>query len=102
MIVEEKGRSVYEEYIIKNIFSAEFIFNNINHNKTIGVIDEDEHQGIVTIAEPIGVICVITPVTNPTSTTMFKALISIKTDNPIIFAFHPSAQKCSSQPAQVI
>lgn len=102
LAVEETGRGVYEDKIIKNIFATEYIFNSIKHNKTIGVIAEDEHQEIVTIAEPIGVICGITPVTNPTSTTMFKALISIKTGNPIIFAFHPSAQKSSSQAAQVL
>jgi len=102
LAVEETGRGVYEDKIIKNIFSTEYVFNSIKHNKTIGVIDEDEHQGIVTIAEPIGVICGITPVTNPTSTTMFKALISIKTGNPIIFAFHPGAQKSCSQAAKVL
>lgn len=102
LAVEETGRGVYEDKIIKNIFSTEYIFNSIKYNKTVGIINEDEHQGISTIAEPIGVICGITPVTNPTSTTMFKALISIKTGNPIIFAFHPAAQKSSSQAAQVL
>lgn len=102
LAVEETGRGIYEDKIIKNIFSTEYILNNIKHNKTIGVIDEDDHQGMVTIAEPIGVICGITPVTNPTSTTMFKALIAIKAGNPIIFGFHPSAQKSSSQAAKVL
>lgn len=102
LAVEETGRGVYEDKIIKNIFATEYIYNNIKHNKTVGIIDKNEHEGIMTIAEPIGVICGITPVTNPTSTTMFKALIAIKTGNPIIFAFHPSAQKCSSQAAKVL
>lgn len=102
LAVEETGRGVYEDKIIKNIFATEYINNSIKHNKTIGVIDNNEHEGIVTIAEPIGVICGITPVTNPTSTTMFKALIAIKTGNPIIFAFHPAAQKCSRQAAKVL
>src|SRR5690625_3792231 len=102
LAIEETKRGVYEDKIIKNIFATEYIHNNIKYNKTVGVIEENELDGIVSIAEPVGVVCGITPVTNPTSTTMFKALIAIKTRNPIIFAFHPSAQKCSSQAAKVV
>lgn len=102
LAIEETERGVYEDKIIKNIFATEYIHNNIKYNKTVGVIEENEHDGIVSIAEPVGVVCGITPVTNPTSTTMFKALIAIKTRNPIVFAFHPSAQKCSSQAAKVV
>jgi acetaldehyde dehydrogenase/alcohol dehydrogenase len=102
LAIEETGRGVYEDKIIKNIFSTEYVYHNIKYDRTIGVIDENEHEGIVTIAEPIGVIAGVTPVTNPTSTTMFKSLISIKTGNPIIFAFHPSAQKCSSEAARIL
>src|SRR5699024_11484336 len=102
LAIEETGRGVYEDKIIKNMFATEYIYHNIKYNKTVGVISESKQEGMVDIAEPIGVICGITPVTNPTSTTMFKALISIKTGNPIIFAFHPSAQKSSSQAAQVL
>ncbi|MBB5174681.1 acetaldehyde dehydrogenase/alcohol dehydrogenase [Texcoconibacillus texcoconensis] len=100
--VEETGRGVYEDKIIKNIFATEYIYNSIKHDRTVGVIHEDEHEGIVEIAEPVGVIAGVTPVTNPTSTTMFKALISIKTRNPIIFAFHPGAQKSSREAAKVL
>ncbi|WP_318502799.1 bifunctional acetaldehyde-CoA/alcohol dehydrogenase [Bacillus sp. T3] len=102
LAVEETGRGVYEDKIIKNIFATEYIFNNIKENKTVGYIHENEHAGTYSIAEPIGVIAGVTPITNPTSTTMFKAIISIKTRNPIIFAFHPSAQKCSSEAARVL
>lgn len=102
LAIEETNRGVYEDKIIKNIFATEYIYHNIKYDKTVGIIEENEHDDVVSIAEPVGVICGITPVTNPTSTTMFKALISIKTRNPIIFAFHPSAQKCSSQAAQVL
>src|SRR5690625_2122812 len=102
LAVQETERGVYEDKITKNIFATEYIHNNIKYNKTVGVIEENEHDGIVSIADPVGVVCGITPVTNPTSTTMFKSLISIKTRNPIIFAFHPSAQKCSSQAAKVV
>lgn len=102
LAIEETKRGVYEDKIIKNIFATEYVYHNIKNNKTVGIIAENEHEGIVQIAEPVGVIAGVTPVTNPTSTTMFKALISIKTRNPIIFAFHPSAQKCSSAAAKVL
>ncbi|RSK27743.1 bifunctional acetaldehyde-CoA/alcohol dehydrogenase [Bacillus sp. HMF5848] len=102
MAVEETGRGVYEDKIIKNIFSTEYIYHNIKNNKTVGIIYENEQEGIMEVAEPVGVVAGVTPVTNPTSTTMFKALIAIKTRNPIIFAFHPSAQKCSSEAARTL
>lgn len=102
LAVEETGRGVYEDKIIKNIFATEYVYHNIKYDKTIGVISEDEKEGMIEIAEPIGVIAGVTPVTNPTSTTLFKSIISIKTGNPIIFAFHPSAQKCSSEAARVV
>ena len=102
LAVEETGRGVYEDKITKNIFATEYVYHNIKYDKTIGVISEDEQEGMIEIAEPIGVIAGVTPVTNPTSTTLFKSIISIKTGNPIIFAFHPSAQKCSSEAARVV
>jgi len=102
LAVEETGRGVYEDKIIKNIFATEYVYHNIKYDKTIGVISEDEQEGMIEIAEPIGVIAGVTPVTNPTSTTLFKSIISIKTGNPIIFAFHPSAQKCSSEAARIV
>lgn len=102
LAIEETKRGVYEDKIIKNIFATEYIYHNIKYDKTVGVIRENEQEGVIEIAEPVGVIAGVTPVTNPTSTTMFKALISIKTRNPIIFAFHPSAQKCSSEAARIL
>ncbi|MFB9762464.1 bifunctional acetaldehyde-CoA/alcohol dehydrogenase [Ectobacillus funiculus] len=102
LAVEETGRGIYEDKITKNIFATEYIWHSIKHNKTVGIIYEDEQAGIIEIAEPVGVVAGVTPVTNPTSTTMFKALIAIKTRNPIIFAFHPSAQRCSAQAARVL
>ncbi|CQR48362.1 Aldehyde-alcohol dehydrogenase [Paraliobacillus sp. PM-2] len=102
LAVEETGRGVYEDKIIKNIFATEYVYHNVKYDKTIGVISDNEHEGMVEIAEPIGVVAGVTPVTNPTSTTLFKSIISIKTGNPIIFAFHPSAQKCSSAAAKVV
>ncbi|MDN6385683.1 MAG: bifunctional acetaldehyde-CoA/alcohol dehydrogenase [Alkalibacterium sp.] len=102
MAIEETGRGVYEDKIIKNLFATEYIYHSIKDNKTIGVINENVHNGTVEIAEPIGVVAGVTPVTNPTSTTIFKSIISIKTGNPIIFAFHPSAQKSSAAAAKAI
>jgi acetaldehyde dehydrogenase/alcohol dehydrogenase len=102
LAVEETKRGVYEDKIIKNMFATEYVYHNIKYDKTVGIINENELEGMIEIAEPVGVIAGVTPVTNPTSTTMFKSLISIKTRNPIIFAFHPSAQKSSSQAAKVL
>ena len=100
LAVEETGRGIYEDKCIKNIFATEYIWHSIKYDKTVGVIYEDEQAGVMDIAEPVGIVAGVTPVTNPTSTTMFKALISIKTRNPIIFAFHPSAQQSSMKAAQ--
>ncbi|SEK26521.1 acetaldehyde dehydrogenase / alcohol dehydrogenase [Carnobacterium iners] len=102
MAVEETGRGIYEDKCIKNMFATESIWNTIKHDKTAGIISDDEQSQIIEVATPVGIVCGVTPVTNPTSTTLFKALISIKTRNPIIFAFHPSAQKCSEAAAQVV
>ncbi|WP_062353132.1 bifunctional acetaldehyde-CoA/alcohol dehydrogenase [Bacillus kwashiorkori] len=99
---EETNRGVYEDKIIKNLFATEYIYHSIKYDQTVGIINDNDEEGIVEIAEPVGVIAGVTPVTNPTSTTMFKSLISIKTRNPIIFAFHPSAQKSSSEAAKVL
>ncbi|WP_125606477.1 bifunctional acetaldehyde-CoA/alcohol dehydrogenase [Lapidilactobacillus bayanensis] len=96
MAVEETGRGVYEDKAVKNMFATEEIWNSIKNNKTVGVIERDEDHKLVKIAEPLGVLAGVTPTTNPTSTTMMNALIAIKTRNPIIFAFHPAAQKSSA------
>lgn len=88
MAYEETGRGVMEDKVIKNIFSTEYIWHSIKKQKTVGVIDENEMEGYVEVAEPVGVVAGVTPVTNPTSTTMFKSLICAKTRNPIIFGFH--------------
>ena len=102
MAVEETGRGIYEDKITKNMFATEYIYHNIKYDKTVGVISENEEEGYEEIAEPIGIIAGVTPVTNPTSTTMFKSLIAAKTRNVIIFGFHPSAQKCSVEAATIL
>ena len=100
--IEETKRGVFEDKATKNLYACEYVVNNMRHLKTVGVISEDPVTGIIEVADPVGVVCGITPVTNPTSTVLFKCLISLKTRNPIIFAFHPSAQNCSKKAAQVM
>ena len=100
--VRETGRGVFEDKAVKNIFACEHVTNSMADLKTVGVIHRDELNGITEIAEPVGVICGVTPVTNPTSTAIFKSLIALKTRNPIIFAFHPAAQASSVAAARVV
>ncbi len=100
--VEETGRGVFEDKAVKNLFACEHVTNSMAGLRTVGVVSRDELNGITEIAEPVGVVCAMTPVTNPTSTTVFKALIALKTRNPIVFAFHPSAQNCSAEAARTV
>ena len=93
LAVDETKRGVFEDKATKNLFAVEYVINHMRHLKTVGVISEDDVKGITEIADPVGVVCGITPVTNPTATTIFKSLIALKTRNPIIFAFHPNAQQ---------
>ena len=102
MAVEETGRGIFEDKVTKNIFSTEYIYHSIKYDKTVGIIEDSDDEAYMVVAEPVGVVAGVTPVTNPTSTTMFKAIISLKTRNPIIFGFHPSAQKCSTEAARIV
>lgn len=102
LAVDETGRGFFEDKATKNLFAVEYVINNIRHLKTVGVISDNDVTGIKEVAEPVGVICGITPVTNPTSTVIFKSIISLKTRNPIIFAFHPHAQKSSREAAKIV
>ncbi|ABR73965.1 bifunctional acetaldehyde-CoA/alcohol dehydrogenase [Actinobacillus succinogenes] len=100
--LEETGRGVFEDKATKNLFACEHVVNKMRHWKTAGIISDDDVTGITEIADPVGVICGITPTTNPTSTTIFKSLIALKTRNPIVFAFHPSAQQSSAHAARIV
>ncbi|RUS46601.1 bifunctional acetaldehyde-CoA/alcohol dehydrogenase [Cohnella sp. AR92] len=102
MAVLETGRGVYEDKITKNLFATEYIYHSIKYSKTVGIIEDNPYESYQEVAEPVGIIAGVTPVTNPTSTTMFKSLIAAKTRNPIIFAFHPSAQRSSSEAARTL
>jgi len=102
MAIEETGMGVLEDKIIKNHFASEYIYNKHKNFKTCGVIKEDATNGIKIVAEPLGVLAGIIPVTNPTSTAIFKALIALKTRNAIIFSPHPGATKCTIAAAKVV
>ena len=102
MAVEETGRGIYEDKITKNMFATEYIYHSIKYEKTVGIINENDEDDYVEIAEPVGIIAGVTPVTNPTSTTMFKSIIAAKTRNVIVFGFHPSAQNCSVRAAEIL
>ena len=102
LAVEETRRGVFEDKAVKNIFACEHVTNSMANLKTVGIIGRDDLNGIVEIAEPVGVVAGITPVTNPTSTAIFKSLIALKTRNPIIFGFHPAAQQSSVAAAKIV
>ncbi|GAM65846.1 alcohol dehydrogenase [Vibrio ishigakensis] len=100
--VEESGMGIVEDKVIKNHFASEFIYNKYKDEKTCGVLEEDDNLGTMTIAEPVGIICGIVPTTNPTSTAIFKSLISLKTRNGIIFSPHPRAKNSTNDAAKLV
>lgn len=102
LAVQETGMGIVEDKVIKNHFASEYIYNKYKHEKTCGVIERDESFGYERIAEPVGLLAGIVPVTNPTSTTIFKALITLKTRNGIIFSPHPRAKQCTIAAAKVV
>lgn len=102
LAVEETKRGIYEDKIIKNMFASEYVYHSIKYDKTVGIIEKNEEDDYSLIADPVGIIAGVTPVTNPTSTVMFKSLISAKTRNVIVFGFHPSAQNCSVKTAEIL
>ncbi len=102
MAVEETGMGVVEDKVIKNHFASEYIYNKYKDTKTCGEIERDEAFGIVKVAEPVGLIAGIIPTTNPTSTTIFKSLLALKTRNGIIFSPHPRAKKCTVAAAKLV
>lgn len=102
MAVAETGMGIVEDKVIKNNYAAEYIYNAYKNTKTCGIIEEDKAFGIRKVAEPIGVIAAVIPTTNPTSTAIFKTLISLKTRNGIIISPHPRAKKCTIEAAKVV
>jgi acetaldehyde dehydrogenase/alcohol dehydrogenase len=102
MAVEETGMGVVEDKVIKNHYAAEYIYNAYKNVQTVGVVEEDKAFGVKKILEPIGVICAVIPTTNPTSTAIFKTLISLKTRNGIIISPHPRAKRSTVEAARVV
>lgn len=102
LAVAETGMGIVEDKVIKNHFSAEYIYNSYKDTKTCGVICDDASEGFRQIAEPIGIIAGIIPTTNPTSTAIFKSLLALKTRNAIIFAPHPRAKNCTNEAARIV
>ena len=102
MAVEETGMGIVEDKVIKNHFASEYIYNQYKDTKTCGIIERDVAYGITKMAEPIGIVGAIIPTTNPTSTAAFKALISLKTRNGIIFSPHPRAKNCTIEAAKIV
>ena len=102
MAVAETGMGVVEDKVIKNHYAAEYIYNQYKNTKTCGVLESDPAFGVQKIAEPIGVVAAVIPTTNPTSTAIFKALLSLKTRNGIVISPHPRAKKCTIEAARVV
>ena len=102
MAAKETRMGVLEDKVIKNHFASEYIYNKYKDEKTCGILEEDHTFGTITIAEPVGLICGIVPTTNPTSTAIFKALISLKTRNGIVFSPHPRAKASTTTAAKIV
>lgn len=101
MAAEETQMGKWEDKVKKNVVATQYVYENLKNQKTVGIISENEQMGIVEIAQPIGPILAVTPVTNPTSTTLFKILIALKSRNPIIISPHRRAAKCSIEAARI-
>ena len=102
MAVEETGMGVVEDKIIKNHYAAEYIYNKYRNEKTCGVVEDDPIYGVKKVLEPVGILGAVIPTTNPTSTTIFKTLIALKTRNGIIISPHPRAKKSTIAAAKVV
>ena len=101
MAHEETGMGVWEHKVIKNVLSTQLVYESIKNEKTVGVISSDFRTGITEIAQPLGPILAVIPVTNPTSTVMFKILICLKSRNPIIISSHRGATKCCAEAVRI-
>ncbi|MBZ5548458.1 MAG: bifunctional acetaldehyde-CoA/alcohol dehydrogenase [Acidobacteriia bacterium] len=102
LAIEETKLGVLEDKVIKNMVATEFVYNYVKDKRTVGTIREFPESGLVEVAEPIGVIFSLTPITNPTSTVLFKCIMAIKTRNAVIFSPHPSAWRCCSEAVRIM
>jgi len=102
LAIEETKLGVMEDKVIKNMVASEFVYNYVKDKRTVGVIREFPDRNLREIAEPIGVLFSLTPITNPTSTVLFKCIVAIKTRNAVIFSPHPKAWRCCSEAVKVM
>lgn len=102
LAVEETKMGVLEDKVIKNHYASEYIYNKYKDDKTCGIIEKDEIAGIKKVAEPVGIIAAVIPTTNPTSTTIFKILLALKTRNGIIISPHPRAKESTVKTAKIL
>jgi len=102
LAVEETRLGVMEDKVIKNMVASEFVYDYVKNKRTVGVIREYPERNLMEIAEPVGVLFSITPITNPTSTVLFKCIVAIKTRNAVIFAPHPKAWRCCAEAVRIM
>jgi len=102
LAVEETRLGVLEDKVLKNMVATEFVYNYVRDKRTVGVIREFPERGLIEVAEPIGVIFSLTPITNPTSTVLFKCIMAIKTRNAVIFSPHPNAWRCCYEAVRIM
>src|SRR6185369_3627384 len=96
LAIEETRLGVLEDKVLKNLVATEFVYNYVRDKRTVGVIREFPEKGMVELAEPMGVVLSLVPITNPTATVLFKCIMAVKTRNAFIFCPHPRAAKCTS------
>ena len=102
LAVEETRIGVMEDKVIKNMVASEFVYNHVKDKRTVGVIREIPERSLIELAEPIGVLFSLTPITNPTSTVLFKCIVAIKTRNAVVFSPHPKAWRCCSEAVRIM
>ncbi len=102
LAMEETHFGVFEDKVLKNYIATEFLYDYLKDKKSVGVIDEDRERGLEYVAEPIGVVLALTPITNPTSTTLFKSIVCAKTRNAVVFRPSFNAQRCSLRAAELL
>ena len=102
LAVEETGFGVLEDKVVKNYVATEFLYDHLRDKRTVGVVEHDPHAGIDVVAEPVGVVLAVTPVTNPTSTVLFKAIVAAKTRNAIVFRPSPYATRCAQRVVELL
>lgn len=102
MAVEETGFGVWEDKVLKNLLGSTITYDYCKNMKTVGIIKEDNGDGIIEVGVPMGVVAALIPSTNPTSTTMYKSIISIKAGNAIVISPHPNAKNCILETVRII